>query len=301
MSINRARSRRCSASLASAAAATTALLLASTLAGASPASSTSGASPTSSTTPTSPTSDGASASGTASVSLPPVHAGFDYQIGGAYTPPSGVKVVSRDHEASPAAGLYNICYVNAFQAQPGAEADWDADLLLRDAKGKVVYDGDWGEALLDLRTADKRQRVAAKVGGWIDSCAAKGFQAVEPDNYDSYDRSKGLLTKAQAKSYITLLSARAHDKGLAIAQKNAAELAGAHAQTGLDFAVAEECGTWDECDMYTAAYGDHVVVIEYTNKGLAAACSGWGDRLSVVQRDLDVSPAGSAGYVRRTC
>ncbi|MFJ6569411.1 endo alpha-1,4 polygalactosaminidase [Streptomyces sp. NPDC091292] len=290
MSLNRARSRRShrwSASLASAAAATTALLFASALAGATPASSTPTLTPTT--------------SAAASVSLPPVHAGFDYQIGGAYTPPAGVSVVSRDHEASPAAGLYNICYVNAFQAQPGAESSWDADLLLRDASGKIVYDGDWGEALLDLRTADKRQRVAAKVGGWIDSCAAKGFQAVEPDNYDSYDRSKGLLTKAQAKSYITLLSARAHSKGLAIAQKNAAELTGAHAQTGLDFAVAEECGTWDECDMYTAAYGDHVVVIEYTNKGLTAACSGWGSRLSIVQRDLDVSPAGSSGYVRRTC
>ena len=43
------------------------------------------------------------------VTTPPVHAGFDYQIGGPYTPPAGVQVVSRDHDASPAAGLYNIC------------------------------------------------------------------------------------------------------------------------------------------------------------------------------------------------
>src|SRR5436309_12439108 len=76
----------------------------------------------------------------AAVVTPPAHAGFDYQIGSAYTPPSGVKVVSRDHDASPAAGLYNICYVNAFQAQTGAEGDWDADLLLRDSSGKVVKD-----------------------------------------------------------------------------------------------------------------------------------------------------------------
>ncbi|WP_137022962.1 endo alpha-1,4 polygalactosaminidase, partial [Streptomyces albus] len=51
------------------------------------------------------------------VTLPPAHADFDYQIGGAYTPPKGVKAVSRDHTAKPADGLYNICYVNAFQAQ----------------------------------------------------------------------------------------------------------------------------------------------------------------------------------------
>ena len=137
------------------------------------------------------------------VSLPPAHAGFDYQIGGAYTPPAGVSVVGRDHEDAPAAGLYNICYVNAFQAQEGAEGDWNSGLLLHDANGDIVYDGDWGEALLDVSTAAKRQAIADKVDGWIDDCAAKGYQAVEPDNYDSYTRSKKLLTSAEAESYIT--------------------------------------------------------------------------------------------------
>ncbi|MET9533720.1 endo alpha-1,4 polygalactosaminidase [Streptomyces sp. NPDC006649] len=241
------------------------------------------------------------AAAASSPALPPVHAGFDYQIGGAYTPPSGVKVVSRDHEAAPAAGLYNICYVNAFQAQPGAEKDWDSDLLLRNANGDVVYDKNWGEALLDLRTADKRSRVAKKVDGWIDGCADKGFQAVEPDNYDSYTRSSKLLSAANAEAYITLLSQHAHDRGLAIAQKNTSQLSGARAKTGLDFAIAEECGTWDECGDYTDAFGSNVIVIEYTDKGLSKACTGWGDQLSVVERDLDVSPSGSKGYVRKTC
>jgi hypothetical protein len=236
-----------------------------------------------------------------SVTLPPAHADFDYQIGGAYTPPAGVSVVSRDHEDTPAAGLYNICYVNAFQAQEGAEGDWDSDLLLRDADGAVVYDGDWGEALLDVSTPAKRQRIADKVDGWIDDCAAKGYQAIEPDNYDSYTRSEDLLTSAEAESYITLLADHAHAQGLAIAQKNTSDLAADHATTELDFAIAEECGTYNECDAYTAAYGDHVIVIEYTAKGLTKACSGWGDQLSIVRRDLDVTPAGSPGYVRQAC
>lgn len=250
-----------------------------------------------------PSLSGADAAGAAarSVGLPPAHAGFDYQIGGAYTPPAGVSVVSRDRTASPAPGLYNICYVNAFQVQPGEEGGWDPDLLLRDSAGKVVYDEDWGEALLDVRTAAKRQRIAEKVDGWIDGCAAKGYQAVEPDNYDSYTRSQNLLTSAQAEAYIALLSAHAHRQGLAIAQKNTSELAGDRARTGLDFAVAEECGTYGECGDYTAAYGDHVIVIEYTAKGLGKACSGWGGELSIVRRDRDVVPAGSPGYVRQTC
>ncbi|WP_420705558.1 endo alpha-1,4 polygalactosaminidase [Streptomyces sp. NRRL F-5126] len=251
------------------------------------------------------TTQGAAASTTAAastgVTLPPAHAGFDYQIGGAYKPPAGVKVVSRDHSASPAAGLYNICYVNAFQAQEGAEGDWDSDLLLRDANGKVVYDDGWDEAVLDIRTAAKRERIAAKVDGWIDSCASKGFQAVEPDNFDTFTRFPELLTSNEAEAFIKLLSDHAHAKGLAIAQKNTSELAGDHAGNGLDFAIAEECGRYDECGVYTSAYGDHVIAIEYTAAGLRKTCSGYGDRISVVRRDVDVSPIGSDGYLRQTC
>ncbi|MFL6118252.1 endo alpha-1,4 polygalactosaminidase [Actinophytocola sp.] len=237
----------------------------------------------------------------AAVNLPPAHAKFDYQIGGAYTPPSGVRVVSRDHGDQPAAGLYNICYVNAFQAQPGAESEW-GDLLLRDASGQIVYDEDWGEAILDIRTAAKRERIAAKVDGWIDGCAAKGFQAVEPDNYDSYTRAPdNLLTASQAQAFIRLLSGHAHGAGLAIAQKNTAELAGNRVTNGLDFAIAEECADWDECGDYVDAFGDHVIVIEYSASGLQAACSGWGSGLSIVRRDVDVSTPGSSGYVYQTC
>ena len=236
----------------------------------------------------------------AAVTLPTPHASFDYQIGGAYTPPAGVKVVSRDHDASPAAGLYNICYVNAFQAQPGTEAEW-GDLLLRDANGNIVYDGEWGEALLDIRTDDKRQRIAVKVNGWIDQCAAKGFQAIEPDNYDSYDRSKKLLTTSQAQTYIRLLSAHAHGVGLAIAQKNTVELAGNRVANGLDFAVAEECGYYEECGDYTDAFGNHVIVIEYDEEGLENACASWGDELSIVMRDGNVTAPGSGEYAYQTC
>lgn len=243
----------------------------------------------------------ASPADAATVPLPPVHAGFDYQIGGAYTPPAGVQVVSRDRTAALAPGLYNICYVNAFQVQPGEQSQWPADLLLRDANGDVVMDPDWGEALLDIGTAAKRDRVAAQVDQWIDGCADKGFNAVEPDNYDSYTRSQGLLTANNAKAFITLLSAHAHSRNLAIGQKNTAELAGSRTQTGLDFAVAEECGQYDECGDYTAAFGDHVIVIEYTAGGLKKACAGWGSKLSIVRRDVDVTTPGSSGYVRKTC
>ena len=113
--------------------------------------------------------------------LPPANGGLDYQLGGAYAPPAGVTIVSRDREAAPAAGLYNICYVNGFQVQPGEASWWLAnhgDLILRDAGGQPVIDPDWNEMLIDTSTAAKRTAVAAIVGDWIRGCAQAGFDAV---------------------------------------------------------------------------------------------------------------------------
>jgi hypothetical protein len=252
-----------------------------------------------STAPTAPGSGGAG-----KVVLPEPGVGFDYLIGGAYRPPTGVRAVSRDRAAKPAPGVYNICYVNAFQAQPDTEDWWEArhpDLLLRDADDSLVIDRDWDEAVLDISTPAKRGRLADVVGEWIDGCAAAGFQAVEADNLDSHERSGGLLTADDNVAFGKLITARAHAAGLAIGQKNAAELAGQGRDIGFDFAVAEECGQYDECDAYADAYDDRVFDIEYRQDGLAAACAEWGDKLSVVLRDLDVVPAGEDAYRRRTC
>jgi hypothetical protein len=237
------------------------------------------------------------------VALPPVNAAADYQLGGAYPPPAGVAIVSRDRTDSPAAGLYSICYVNAFQTQPDELAWWRGthpDLLLKRGGAEVV-DADWGEVLLDTSTADKRAQLTAIVGGWIDGCAAKGFQAVEPDNLDSWTRSQGLLTQAEAVAFAGALATRAHADGLAIAQKNTSELGTAGRAAGLDFAVAEECAEYGECQSYQGVYGAHVIVIEYTRTSFDRACTQVGPSLSVVLRDVEVSPPGSAGYQFATC
>jgi hypothetical protein len=236
---------------------------------------------------------------------PPANAGFDYQIGQSYTPPSGVSVVSRDRTASAAAGLYNICYINAFQAQPDAEAWWKAnhpDLLLHDAKGNLVIDKDWDEILLDFSSVAKRAALTTIVGGWMDECATKGFKAVEPDNLDSWTRSNKLLTEPAAIAYAASLVSYAHGKGLAVGQKNTADLSTASArQIGFDFAVAEECADFDECDAYTATYGSKVIVIEYSQSQFTKACTAYGSALSIVLRDVDVTAPGSKSYVFKTC
>ncbi|WP_233221336.1 endo alpha-1,4 polygalactosaminidase [Streptomyces carminius] len=233
--------------------------------------------------------------------LPPAGAGFDYQIGGGYELPEGVEVISRDREDDPAPDAYNICYVNAFQVQPGEQDDWDADLILRDGNGDPVIDGGWDEPLLDISTADKRARVAEKVGDWFDGCAADGFDAVEPDNYDSFLRSAGLTTQEHALELMKLLAGRAHAAGLAIAQKNTLELAPHREEIGLDFAVVEECGQWEECGDFTEWFGDRVYVIEYEAAGMAWACDNFGDTLGIVQRDEYAVPADHPDHFRAVC
>ncbi|KAJ8073916.1 hypothetical protein PM082_012194 [Marasmius tenuissimus] len=241
----------------------------------------------------------------------PANGKFDYQIGGAYTPASDVRVVTRDRKASPVSGKYNICYVNAFQTQPDEKSFWQSPqndpLLLRRANGNYFTDPDWpGEFLLDTSTDAKRQAIATIVNGWISDCASKGFNAIEADNLDTFTRSANLLTKANNLAYAKLLADHAHSLNLAFGQKNAgSELGSQGKQTvGFDFAVAEECQEYNECNAYTNVYGNQVLEIEYVSNGLQvwqAACNARGSRISIIYRDVGVVASGQGGYVYREC
>lgn len=239
--------------------------------------------------------------------LPPANVPFDYQLGGAYAPAAEVRIVDRDRAAPPVPGTYSVCYVNAFQTQPAELAHWrraHPDLLLK-KHGRPVVDATWGERLLDTSSARKRRALGKVVGSWIDRCAQSGFQAVEPDNLDSYSRSKGVLTLSDNKAFASMLIRRAHDDGLAIAQKNTAELAPAGRALGFDFAIAEECEAYGECGTYMRTYGDEVFEIEYPdNGGIAgfhAACRARGGSISVLYRDRDVVTPGSKDYINESC
>ncbi|WP_409055885.1 endo alpha-1,4 polygalactosaminidase [Streptomyces sp. SYP-A7185] len=230
---------------------------------------------------------------------------FDYQLGGPYPPDGAVRAVSRDRSAKPAEGLYNVCYVNAFQAQPGDAIAWwkkkHPDLLLKNDDGSLVVDEDWKEPLLDISTSGKRRALMDVVGPWIDGCATSGYDAVEPDNLDSYERSDDHLTPRHAAAFAELLAERAHSRGLAIAQKNTTDLLPQRGRIGFDFAVVEECAAYKECGDFADAYDDKVFAVEYTRKDYRTACDTWGDRLSITLRDLDVSPKGTKGHVFAQC
>jgi hypothetical protein len=248
--------------------------------------------------------------------LPPVNAGFDYQIGGDYPLPRGAGIVTRDwFEGTPAPGAYSICYVNAFQTQsdergverPDERSNWPRGLIL----SKLGDDPEWGgEYLVDLSSAAGRARAAAWVQPMIEACADKGFDAVEYDNLDSWTRFDGTpverrvpFGKAAAIAYAELLTDRAHALGLAVGQKNALDLSRRESRRriGFDFAIAEECGRYGECQEYRDRFGDRVIDIEYRRRDFRRACRAVGARISVVLRDLGVSTPGSRAYRYAAC
>jgi hypothetical protein len=252
----------------------------------------------------------------AAPSPPPVNARFDYQIGGDYRLPSGVRVVSRDWFAGRAPrGTYAICYVNAFQTQddesgvkrPDERSAWPRNLVL----SELGDDPNWGgEYLVDISTASRRKRAARWLQPMIRTCARKGFEAVEYDNLDSWTRFDDTprdgdvpFGKADAIAFAKLLTKRAHALGLAVGQKNTVELTRREAlrRIGFDFAIAEECGRWDECQDYRAVYGDRVIAIEYRRADFENACQVVGARVSVVLRDLAVTRPGSRTYEYDSC
>jgi hypothetical protein len=238
--------------------------------------------------------DGGSGSGgDSAVVPPPADARWDIQLGGPRDVPDDVAIVERDRTAEPLGG-YDICYVNGFQSQPDDERWTDSDLVLRDAAGEPVIDEVWQEYIFDISSADKRGALLEIVGPWIEGCADDGFDAVELDNLDSFTRSDGLLDEEDADAWAEALVGVAHDAGLAAGQKNRAGWDGT--SVGYDFAVVEECGAYDECDAYTEFFGDHVLIVEYTEEGFAAACDALGGTVPVVYRDVDLAPDGERAW-----
>ena len=241
----------------------------------------------------------------AGVRLPPAGVLPDYQLGGSYEPEAAVGLVGRDRSEVPAPDTYSICYVNAFQTQPGERAQWPDDLMVQ-VDGEPLQDPEWpDEFVLDTSSAATRERILTVVQPWIEGCAADGFDAVEFDNLDSYTRSDDRLDIDDNLALAADLAHVAHDAGLAAAQKNAAEHAAAlQERAGFDFALVEECAAHDECQDYSAVYGEHVIDIEYTDnlpRSFSELCADENSPTSMVLRDRNLTRPGDEGYVFELC
>lgn len=236
----------------------------------------------------------------------PAGVAFDYQLGGGYPPSEDVGIIARDRTDAAEPEIYSICYINAFQTPPGELSEWPAQSVLTDADGHQVRDPDWpDEALLDISSPAAQDVIADRVGAWIRTCASDGFAAVELDNLDSFMRSGGALSAADASALARRLVAIAHEAGLLVGQKNAAEHAEMfREESGFDFAISEECAAYRECAAYADVYGDAVLNIEYTDalpRTFSEMCADPETPPATILRDRNLTTPADDGHVRMSC
>lgn len=152
-----------------------------------------------------------------------------------------------------------VCYVSA-----GSYEDWRPDAAQFPAAVKGMGLSGWpGEQWLDVRQWDAlRPLIEAR----MDLCRSKGFDGIELDNVDGYQNDTGFpLTANDQLTFNRALAASAHARGLSVGLKN--DLDQVAALVGnFDWALNEECFTYDECDQLHpfVAAGKAVFNVEYT-------------------------------------
>jgi endo-alpha-1,4-polygalactosaminidase (GH114 family) len=133
-----------------------------------------------------------------------------------------------------------ICYFSA-----GSYESWrdDADQFSSSILGNDL-DGWEGERWLDIRDESLKLIMQNR----LDLAREKGCDGVEPDNVDGYVNSTGFdLSYDDQLNYNIFLAKEAHKRGLSIALKNDLEQI-KELSAYYDFALNEECFTYDECD-----------------------------------------------------
>jgi Glycoside-hydrolase family GH114 len=199
-----------------------------------------------------------------------VHAVDIYDIDGFLTTPAEVRAIHTRWQAATLPHPRAICYIDLAweiyrpDATPGR--GFPARTL-----GSVYY------GYPDERWVDLRQLHALKpmLDRRIRMCAAKGFDAVEFDDIDSYDPPSETgfhLTPGDLQNFLAVADNDVHRHGMTVLWKNSPLLAW-WGRSYADGAVVEECYVYHQCFSAslagTSAYG-----ITCTRLGGAMPC-GW--------------------------
>ncbi|GAB4475589.1 MAG: hypothetical protein Kow0088_12560 [Anaerolineales bacterium] len=158
-------------------------------------------------------------------------------------------------------GIKLICYISV-----GSWEEWrpDADQFPPEVLGKD-YAGWQGEKWLDIRQIDK---LAPIMQGRLDLCAAKGFDAVEPDNMEVTGNDSGFpITVEDEQRYALWLAEQAHQRHLAIGMKNTVHLV-SHLLPYFEFMITEDCFAQGWCEQASPfiAQGKAIFAAEYTDE-----------------------------------
>jgi hypothetical protein len=150
-----------------------------------------------------------------------------------------------------------ICYFSA-----GSYENWrdDANDFSSEVLGSNL-DGWPGEKWLDI----SNENLAPIMRARLDLAVTKGCDGVDPDNMDGYTQNSGFtITADQQLAYNKFIANEARTRGLSVGLKN--DLAQVQSLVDYyDFAVNEQCNTYDECSLLTPFIdaGKPVFNIEY--------------------------------------
>jgi hypothetical protein len=211
-----------------------------------------------------------------------------YDIDGINNPASTIAALHK-------LGAKAVCYIeigaagNYYSAaQEHLKTTYYAQLKAAGDLGKSVPD--YPERYLNIKAASTVTIIKAMIR---QQCAAKGFDAVEPDIDDSFSDNTGFgITETQNITYDKTLGAYAHSLGLAWGQKNgdANSAFSAALEPTTDFLLDEECNFYHTCQIVTPPYvhaGKLVLNAEYT--------ADWGQH---IQSDLSrFCPADVSGHI----
>lgn len=140
-------------------------------------------------------------------------------------------------------GRVLICYFSAgsYETYRPDAADFPEDV-----KGSPLDPPFEDELWLDIRRPEVRAIMQAR----LDRAKERGCDGVEPDNVDGYSNDNGLgLTAADQIDFNRFIAAEAHARGLSVGLKNDLDQL-ADLVSDFDWALNEECFTYDECALY---------------------------------------------------
>jgi hypothetical protein len=155
-------------------------------------------------------------------------------------------------------GIYVMCYFSA-----GSWENWrpDADLFPESVIGND-YEGWPGERWLNVEDIEA---LGPLMKTRIRLAAEKGCDGVDPDNVNGFENDTGFpISYADQLEYNLWLAQTAHDYDLGIGLKNDLSQID-DLLTNFDWALNEECFSYDECNLLTPFVdeGKPVFVIEY--------------------------------------
>ena len=178
---------------------------------------TSPSGPTGSTGPTGPTGPTGGSRWT-----PPQHLTWYLQLQGTINnsePVAAYDIDGFENSAGEVATLHAqgkrvICYIDV-----GTAENWRPDYSSFPASVLGASDGGWaGEKSLDIRQLSVLEPIMT---ARFQICREKGFDAVDPDNMESYENSTGFpITAAQQLTYNEWVASEVHSLGMAVFQKN---------------------------------------------------------------------------------